>query len=215
MTGYTLAPFLLAPLAGIACHRLVAYYYGDVPRRLWLWFSVAGICLSFWAAQLVLTLPIFWLSVGLAWVLLLLSAIDIAVYRLPDSITLPLGLAGLAVSWWVLPEQPIFDHALAAMLGFSALWVLSFGYRHWRGRDGLGLGDAKLVAVAGAWLGSLALPSVLLIASLCGLLFFCVAALRRGRPALSMRLAFGAPLALAIWITWLYGPLMPMKIITL
>ena len=167
---------------------------------------LATIFLSAWAS---LVMPHTWLlgaTLGLGGVLLALAAIDITSFRLPDLLTLPLTAFGLAVSHW-LPGRPFLNHLAGAAGGYIALAGLAWSYRRLRGRDGLGLGDAKLAAAAGAWLGWLPLPSVLLIACAGGLLWALGGALFRGRQALAERIPFGAPLCLAIWIVWLYGPL--------
>lgn len=206
MTLTMFSPLLASPLLGYLGQQLVAHYHADVSPRLWLQLAALGGILSAWAMWIMPPGPLLWVSIGLAWALLLLTAIDVAVYRLPDAITLPLIVSGLAVSYTVLPDQPVIDHAVGASVGFIMFWLLSIGFRRWRGKDGLGLGDAKLTAAAGAWLGWAALPSVILIASLGGLLIYAAFAFVRGRTALSAQLAFGGPLALAIWLVWLYGP---------
>jgi leader peptidase (prepilin peptidase)/N-methyltransferase len=74
-----------------------------------------------------------------------------------------------------------------------------------RGREGLGQGDAKLLAAGGAWLGWEALPWVVLLAAMLGL---ALALFRRARGVALTRetaLPFGPPLALAIWIIRLHG----------
>ncbi len=151
-------------------------------------------------------------SLVLGWGLLTLAAADLAAMRLPDVLTLPLTGAGLAVKGLDLattPLHPAFSaEALApglagAAAGYLALAGLAYGYRSIRGRDGLGLGDAKLAACAGAWLGWRPLPLVVLLA--CGVAFAWIAVrlVVQGRGTLREPLAFGAPLALAIWLCWL------------
>ena len=73
-------------------------------------------------------------------------------------------------------------------------------YRRLRGRDGLGLGDAKLLAAAGAWLGLASLPWVVLAAALLGLV---LALLRAGPLRAETAVPFGPPLALAFWVMFL------------
>jgi leader peptidase (prepilin peptidase)/N-methyltransferase len=160
-----------------------------------------------WATAVVPFGPFLVVSLALGWTLICLGAIDLAVFRLPDAFTLPLLAAGLAVAW-VLPGRPVLDHLGAAAGGWALLSALARGYRLWRGVEGLGLGDAKLLGAAGAWLGVAALPSVLLIA--CGAAFAWIAfkVLTEGAGAARARVAFGAPLALAIWVVWLHGPLL-------
>jgi leader peptidase (prepilin peptidase)/N-methyltransferase len=61
------------------------------------------------------------------------------------------------------------NHAIGAAAGFAAFWALGYAYRRLRGREGLGLGDAKLLAGSGAWVSWWGLPSVVLVAALAGL----------------------------------------------
>jgi leader peptidase (prepilin peptidase) / N-methyltransferase len=149
---------------------------------------------------------LLWLSLGLGWTLLALAAIDLRHYLLPDALTLPLIPAGLAVAWALDPAL-LPAHLLGALLGFAAFVIIGQAYRRLRGRDGLGLGDAKLLAAAGAWLGWAALPSVVLIAAVLALALALVQALGGAKLALTGKLAFGPHLALAFWLVWLYGPL--------
>ena len=76
-------------------------------------------------------------------------------------------------------------HAAGLLAGYGVLAGIGWVFAQLRGRRGIGLGDAKLFAAAGAWLGWAALPSVMLIACGLGVVWFAVAALRdgRGRPA--------------------------------
>jgi leader peptidase (prepilin peptidase)/N-methyltransferase len=79
-------------------------------------------------------------------------------------------------------------------------------YRRLRGVEGLGLGDAKLLAAAGAWLGPAGLPSTMLIA--CAAALAHAALLARGGSGVGWRtpIPLGPALALGFWITWLHGP---------
>jgi leader peptidase (prepilin peptidase)/N-methyltransferase len=151
------------------------------------------------------TWPLLIASLALAWSLVSLSAIDIAVYRLPDAFTLPLLAGGLAVAF-LLPGRPVLDHLAGAALGWGALAALGLAFRRWRGVDGMGMGDAKLFGAAGAWLGWAALPSVMLIACAAAFVWVGARALL-GHRAGGARIAFGVPLSLAILAVWLEGPL--------
>lgn len=148
------------------------------------------------------------LTCVLGWTLVALAACDTMAYRLPDLLTLPLIVVGLTLSWW-LPEGDIIGHVIGALAGFAIFALIAFVYERTRGREGLGLGDAKLAAAAGAWLGWQALPSVILVGAVGGLAFVAVRYTTRGRDALSSPVPFGAPLCLAFWLAWLYGPLIP------
>jgi leader peptidase (prepilin peptidase)/N-methyltransferase len=144
------------------------------------------------------------LSFGLGWVLLALAWIDARWLILPDGLTLPLIPAGLLAAW--LMDAPIVDHALGAAIGFAALAAVAAVYRRLRGRVGLGLGDAKLMAAAGSWLGWEALPELLLIAAVGGLALGVWRARRAGEDLAQAKVPFGPPLALAFWVVWLFGP---------
>jgi leader peptidase (prepilin peptidase)/N-methyltransferase len=145
-------------------------------------------------------------SLGLAWTLVCLAAIDLTAYRLPDVLTLPLAAAGLGVAL-VLPGRPLPDHVAGALAGWGALAALAWAFRRWRGVEGIGMGDAKLFGAAGSWLGWAALPSVMLIACVAAFLWVGVRVLRRGPAAAREQIAFGAPLCLAILTVWLEGAL--------
>lgn len=136
------------------------------------------------------------------WLLGLLAVVDVLAYRLPDVLTAPLTLAGLVLAPRLLGAL-FMDHAIGAAAGYAVLAVLGWAYARVRGRDGIGLGDAKLLGCAGAWLGWAALPMVVVIACAGGLVWAAVRLVMRGRAGLAEPIAFGAPLCAAIWIALL------------
>ena len=137
------------------------------------------------------------------WTLLLLAAIDWRVQLLPDVLTLPLLLAGLAAPF-LLPLGPWQDHAIGAAAGFVVLAVVAWLYHRLRKREGLGLGDAKLLAAIGAWVGWQALPAVVLAGSVLGLLFAIGLSLYGRGLRMTDRLPFGVFLSAGGWLAWLY-----------
>jgi leader peptidase (prepilin peptidase)/N-methyltransferase len=103
-------------------------------------------------------------------VLVVLSFIDLDTKRLPDVITLPsiavfflasFGLGDVGVGW--------LDRLIGLAAGYAVIWIISTAYYYSTGREGLGLGDAKLLAVIGAALGWRALPMVIFAASFVGI----------------------------------------------
>ena len=111
------------------------------------------------------------LRVALVLTLLYLAYIDWHTFRLPNIITLPLIAFGLFFNWLSSAQFATPSSALlGAILGYGLIWTLNTGYRLIKKRNGIGMGDAKLLAALGAWLGWTTLPSVLLIASITGLL---------------------------------------------
>ena len=143
------------------------------------------------------------ISVLLAAVLAAISVFDLRHFRIPDALSLPLVAAGLGLAWAVpmlAGNQPVFaDHLIGAAGGFLVMAAVGEGYFRLRGFEGLGLGDAKLFAAAGAWLGWQSLPLVLLIAALGGLAYALVQ--RRNAGA---ALAFGPWISLAFFGCWLW-----------
>ena len=146
-----------------------------------------------------------WLDCVFGWWLLALGWIDIRRWLLPDVLTLPLVVTGLAVAVAFDPEQ-LTERALGAALGYLGLRAVALAYRALRGREGLGHGDAKLLAASGAWVGAMALPQVVLGAAVSALI--AAAGLRFAGVKLSAgsALPFGPFLALATWLVWLFGP---------
>jgi leader peptidase (prepilin peptidase)/N-methyltransferase len=147
-----------------------------------------------------------WLDCVFGWWLLALGWIDVRRWLLPDALTLPLVIAGLTAAAAFDPEQ-LADRALGSALGYLSLRMLALLYRGLRGREGLGHGDAKLVAASGAWVGATGLPLVVLGAAMSALLVAACLRLAGIRLTAGSALPFGPFLALATWLIWLFGPL--------
>jgi leader peptidase (prepilin peptidase)/N-methyltransferase len=147
-----------------------------------------------------------WVNCALGWTLLTLAWIDWIAFRLPDVLTLPLLVAGLALTWLRDPEA-LTDHSFAAAAAYLAFQGIALAYRRLRGFDGLGGGDAKLIAAAGAWCGLTALPLVVLASALIGLLAALGLALAGRTVTSTTRIPFGPCIALAFWLIWTQGTL--------
>ncbi len=125
-----------------------------------------------------------------------LAFIDQQTSFLPDALTLPLIVTGVAAN--ALPLfVPLQDALIGAAAGFISFWFIGEMFYRLRGYDGLGLGDAKMLAGLGAWLGWIALPFIVLLASLTGLIFIALSKLRGQEVALETGLPFGPSLAIA------------------
>ena len=147
-----------------------------------------------------------WLDCLFGWWLLALGWIDLHTWLLPDALTLPLIIAGLAASFMFDPDQ-LVNRALGAALGYAGLMTIAALYRALRGREGLGGGDAKLLAASGAWLGAAGLPEVILLAALSALTAAGCLRLAGVRLSIHSALPFGPFLALATWVLWLFSPI--------
>jgi leader peptidase (prepilin peptidase)/N-methyltransferase len=139
----------------------------------------------------------------LTWGLISLSFIDYDHQYLPDSITLSflwlglfLNLNGLFVD---LPSAVI-----GAMAGYLILWLVYQLFKRLTGKEGMGYGDFKLLAMLGAWLGWQALPAIILVSTLVGSVIgiFLIFLKQHDR---SHPIPFGPYLAIAGWIALLWG----------
>jgi leader peptidase (prepilin peptidase)/N-methyltransferase len=147
---------------------------------------------------------LLWIDCLLGWSLLALAWIDVRSMQLPDALTLPLLLGGLAATALLQPDA-IGDHTIGAAAGYLLLRTVAASYRALRGHEGIGAGDAKLLGAAGAWLGWQALPALLLLAAGIGLGAAALMALSGRRVYRDTPLPFGPWLALAVWALWLHG----------
>lgn len=147
-----------------------------------------------------------WVDAALGWWLLTLGWIDWRHAILPDVLTLPLIVLGLAIAGVLEPER-LWDPLIGTVCGYGALWGIAWLYRQLRGREGLGLGDAKLLAAAGAWVGVTGLPSVVAGAAVAGLAAAGTMMLAGRRLDRYSALPFGPFLTAATWLVWLFGPI--------
>ena len=128
------------------------------------------------------------------WFLIALAAIDLDTGYLPDALTLPLLLIGLAVSFAGL-FAPWPDAVFGALAGYAAFRLVGAIFHAVRGIEGLGQGDAKLLAAIGAWLGWQALAPVVFIAAMLGLIGALALKLANNEITPSTPIAFGPALA--------------------
>jgi len=139
----------------------------------------------------------------LTWALIALSLIDFDHQILPDSIVLPTLWLGLILSLF-----GIFSDAPAAIIGaaagYLALWSVFQLFRLITGKQGMGYGDFKLLALFGAWLGWQSLFQIVLISSLVGAVVGLSLILFMGRDR-TIPIPFGPYLATAGWISMLWG----------
>ena len=139
----------------------------------------------------------------LAAALAALAACDWQSGYLPDILTLPLLLGGLLLSLTGAGALPQ-DALIGAVSGFAALRLVALAYKKLRGREGLGGGDAWLLATAGAWLGWQWLAPVVLLAALATLVVVLLwHILTRRRLSATAELPFGPGLCAAVWLCWL------------
>ena len=142
----------------------------------------------------------------LGWTLILLCAFDIMAFVLPDFLTYALAVGGLGLAA-IGGTGAALESAAGFIAGGASLLLVKHIYRLVAKRDGLGLGDVKLFAAAGAWVGCEGLPQVLLIASLLGLSLAVIFSSGPMKDFLIKKIPFGAALCAALWITWIWESL--------
>jgi leader peptidase (prepilin peptidase)/N-methyltransferase len=200
---HRLSPQDLIPLFSWIALRGHCRYCGTRISGLHPLIELSALGVAVWAAACTQGVWL-WASCGLGWSLLALATIDARQHLLPDYLTLPLLGGGLLMSPFLDAAGPL-PHVIGASAAWLFIVLVHVTYRKLRGRVGIGLGDAKLFAASGAWVAWNGLPSVLLIASVAGLIF---GLLTNGREVtLQDRIPFGTFLCLGTWLVWLYGPI--------
>lgn len=134
------------------------------------------------------------------WYLVALSGIDYHTKLLPDRLLVPLGMVGLIAN-----TQHVFTTPNLAIwglvMGFVVFWGINALFKVIMGKDGMGLGDAKLLGVLGAWLGMFYLPMIVFIAALLGVIAGIINKYRQDEEVF----AFGPYLAIGGLFSLLYG----------
>ena len=142
---------------------------------------------------------------ALAALALAIAVVDARRLIIPDELNALAFVAGLATASLAdaTPGEAVVNALLRASLMSGAFFAFRAGYRGLRGRDGMGLGDVKLAAVAGVWLDWGDLPVAVNIAAVSALASALLGRLRGNEWNPASKLPFGAFLAPAIWICWL------------
>tara|TARA_R110000868_G_scaffold113997_3_gene305813 strand:+ start:207 stop:1073 length:867 start_codon:yes stop_codon:yes gene_type:complete len=138
-----------------------------------------------------------------SWMLISLTFIDLDYYLLPDQLTLSLMWVGLFSSIFSLFATPQ-DAIIGAMTGYLIFYGLQLIFGWATGKVGMGQGDYKFLAALGAFSGWQQLPLIILLASICGILFTLVHMLIK-HSFKSVPLPFGPYLAVAGWVALMWG----------
>jgi leader peptidase (prepilin peptidase)/N-methyltransferase len=139
----------------------------------------------------------------LTWGLLSMSLIDADHQLLPDAIVLPLLWLGLIINSFGLFTS-LTDALWGAVAGYLVLWCVFWLFKLVTGKEGMGYGDFKLLAMLGAWGGWQILPLTILLSSIVGAVLGLIL-LRLRNVETSTPIPFGPYLALAGWIALLWG----------
>jgi len=179
-----------------ACHQKISIRYPIIEIACALLTLLAG--LYFPETR---TLP--WILIA-TWMLLAMAIIDYDTQLLPDILTLPLMWLGLIYSVFEFSPITPSDAIIGAVGGYMVLWLIYQAHHLLTGREGMGYGDFKLLAAAGAWLGWQALPFVLLLSAASGLVITLLITIF-GKHKVSKAVPFGPYLAIAFLLSLFWG----------
>ena len=149
-------------------------------------------------------------AIGMTWMLVAISVIDIDHQYIYDNMVLPLVWTGLLLSLFhplegaeklfIAPKTAI----AGAIAGYLSLWSVYHLFRIVTGKEGMGYGDFKLLAALGAWLGWQMLPLIILLSAVVGAVTGIMMSVFK-RHERSVPIPFGPYLAAAGWIAMLWG----------
>lgn len=164
---------LLEALMGISWAWL-AYHYGFSPVLL----------------QAIVLISLLWI----------LTLIDLETGLLPNVLTLPGIVIGLLFAWWF---GFVVDALIGAVAGYGAFWLVARAFLLLTGKEGMGYGDFKLLAMLGAFMGWQALPFIVFASSFVGAIVG-IAYLKMAKKGRQTEIPFGPYLALAgmLWFLW-------------
>jgi len=200
-----------------ACRHAIAWY-DNIPVFSWLWLR--GRC-RHCAAPISRRYPLLELVMGASWaglawhfgptpellmalvlvsLLWVLTLIDLETGLLPDVLTLPGIVIGLGFSAWT---GDIVAALIGAVAGYGVFWLVARAFLLFTGREGMGYGDFKLLAMLGAFLGWQALPFIVLVSSLLGAVVGGLY-LWLSRQGMRAAIPYGPFLAVAgvVWLLW-------------
>jgi leader peptidase (prepilin peptidase)/N-methyltransferase len=120
--------------------------------------------------------------------------IDLKHYIIPNELTFPLMAIGFLKSFDPNLNQTIFPNyinsLIGGLVGYSIIWLIIFIYKKIRNKEGMGLGDAKLLAVIGFWFGWLSIPFTIFISSVVALILVIPSILKKSK-GMASQIPFG------------------------
>lgn len=139
----------------------------------------------------------------LTWSLITMSVIDLHKLILPDNITLPILWLGLLISLFNIFIDPT-NSIIGAIAGYMILWTIFQAFKLLTGKEGMGFGDFKLLALFGAWLGWELLPLLIILSSASGAIIG-ITMIAFNKQKRNTQIPFGPYLAIAGWICLIWG----------
>ena len=142
-------------------------------------------------------------GVLLTWILIALAFIDFDHKLLPDDLVLPTLWLGLGLTLWPVFASPQ-DAIIGAIAGYLSFWIVFQIFLRLTGKEGMGYGDFKLMALLGAWLGWQYLPQIILISAVLGsIIGITMMVVQKADGKLAI--PFGPYIAIGGWVALLWG----------
>lgn len=147
-----------------------------------------------------LTLAALLLSI-LSVFFIIIFFIDLKHFIIPNELTFPLMIIGFFKSFDPNLNQTIFPNYINSLIGgvfgYLIIWLIIFFYKKVRKKDGMGLGDAKLLAVVGFWFGWFSIPFTIFMSSVVALIFVLPSLINKSRK-MSSQIPFGPYIIIAV-----------------
>ena len=155
-----------------------------------------GFVISFYYFQFSLTTLLFFV---LTVFFVIIFFIDLKHFIIPNELTFPLMFIGFLKSFDPNINQYLFPNyinsIIGGVVGYFVIWFIIFIYKKLRNKEGMGLGDAKLLSAIGFWFGWISIPFVLFFSSLVALCF-AIPSLMNKSKTMSSKIPFGPYLVL-------------------
>ncbi|WP_237697303.1 prepilin peptidase [Candidatus Pelagibacter sp. IMCC9063] len=120
---------------------------------------------------------------------------------MPNELTFPLMVIGFFKSFDPNLNQTIFPNYINSLIGgvfgYLIIWLIIFFYKKVRKKEGMGLGDAKLLAVVGFWFGWFSIPFTIFMSSVVALIFVIPSLINKSRK-MSSQIPFGPYIIIAV-----------------
>ena len=178
------------------CHSPIAWRYPMLELSMGIiwaaitWYYPFDTYSIWFLAQAIILISLLWI----------LTLIDLETFMLPDILTLPGIAVGLIFSWKL---GYFADALIGATAGYAVFWLVARAFLIMTGREGMGYGDFKLLAMLGAFMGWQALPFIILLSSFTGAVIGSIT-LTLAKKGLQAEIPYGPYLAAAgvIWYFW-------------
>ena len=178
-----------------SCNHKISFQYFLVELLVSLGFLISFYFFGF----TITTLLLFILTIFFV----IIFFIDLKHFIIPNELTFPLMIIGLLKSFDPNLNQNLFPNftnsLIGGITGYIIIWLIIFAYKKFRNKEGMGLGDAKLLSAIGFWFGWISIPFILFFSSFVALAFAFPSLLNKSR-TLSSQIPFGPYLVIGCLI---------------